>query len=319
MGLKDRLTANAEVQSVPLEHAFPPHLRQEVETVTNVPIAALVPWSDETHETQPFPMYSEEKLDQFAANIRVVGVLVPIIVRPMLTEPGKYQIAAGHNRAEAARRAGYETIPAIVRQLTDDETREVMVWTNIDQDGRCSKPSVLAEAYSIALNARKKQGQRNDLLSTSRQDVEKLSTADQIGKDYGVSGRTIQRMVKLTRLLPPLLALVDSEDISIGVGELLSDLDKERQALVLEVMGRLKKKTVTKGQGEDLKAMRDELDERKITRIFGGEVAKEKRISFSLPASLFRTAIPAELKKDESFHLYLREAIEHYMKEQARQ
>ena len=318
MGLKDRLAANAEAKAA-ANFSIPPQFQQEQETVIEIPIVSLVPWSDSQYERQPFEMYSTEDMAALAENIAEQGVLVPVIVRAGAA-PGNYQIIAGHNRTEAAKLAGLVTVPAIIKQLDDAAAREVMVYTNVHQR-RELKPSELAWAYRIALEARRQQGRRTDLSGgTSGQVVQRLTTVEQMGQEYGVSGKKIQNMVRLTYLLPPLLALVDEDKIGLIAGKSLSYLAEPQQEMLLAAMADIGKKGITTEQAEDLRSFQHELDRPLLRRILKGEavedeVPKEKKVSFSLPAGLLRMAIPAEVKKDEGFQNYLKEAIERYLEE----
>lgn len=194
--------------------------------ITQLPLGKLVPYPN-----QPFKPYTAEKLERLTADIRVNGVLSPIIVRP---KGDQYEVLAGHNRWNASRKAGKDTIPAIVQDVDDDTAALVMVNTNLNQRDELL-PSEKAFAYRVQLDVMKRQGQRNDL--TSRQLVGKSEAADSLGAQSGESGRQIQRYIRLTYLTPDWLELVDRSELSMVPAVALSYLTPEEQQLVLEVSG----------------------------------------------------------------------------------
>lgn len=209
--------------------------------VTQLPLGRLVPY-----QNQPFKPYSPEKLAQLAEDIRINGVLSPIIVRPL---GDLYQILAGHNRWNASRMAGKDTIPAMVMEVDDDTAALIMVNTNLNQRDQLL-PSEKAFAYKVQLDVMKRQGCRTDL--TSRQNVGKLEAADILGKEAGESGRQIQRYIRLTYLIPDLLDQVDNGGLSLIPAVALSYLSPEEQELVLEVSGDCERR-VSVFQAEQLK------------------------------------------------------------------
>ena len=149
--------------------------------------------------------------------------LVPIIARPMAD--GGYEIVSGHRRKRACELAGLNEIPAIVRDLDDDEAVIIMVDSNLQRENIL--PSERAKAYQMKLEAIKHQGERRDL--TSRQLVGKLEAADLIGQDTGESGRQIQRILRLNNLEPPLIDKVDAGKLAFTPAVELSYLKPEEQ------------------------------------------------------------------------------------------
>ena len=150
-------------------------------------------------------------------------MLVPIIARPMAD--GGYEIVSGHRRKRACELAGLNEIPAIVRDLDDDEAVIIMVDSNLQRENIL--PSERAKAYQMKLEAIKHQGERRDL--TSRQLVGKLEAADLIGQDTGESGRQIQRILRLNNLEPPLIDKVDAGKLAFTPAVELSYLKPEEQ------------------------------------------------------------------------------------------
>ena len=150
-------------------------------------------------------------------------MLVPIIARPLAD--GGYEIVSGHRRKRACELAGMNEIPAIVRDLDDDEAVIIMVDSNLQRENIL--PSERAKAYQMKLEAIKHQGERRDL--TSRQLVGKLEAADLIGQDTGESGRQIQRILRLNNLEPPLIDKVDAGKLAFTPAVELSYLKPEEQ------------------------------------------------------------------------------------------
>lgn len=212
-------------------------------TIVQLTLTSLV-----AYPNQPFRPYSEEKLERLAADIAVNGVLSPIIVRP---KGSVYEVLAGHNRWNASRKAGLTTIPSIVQDVEDDIAALIMVNTNLNQRDELA-PSEKAFAYKVQMDVMKRQGQRTDL--TSRQVVGKLEAADGIGKETGESGRQIQRYIRLTCLVPELLAMVDSGELSMTPGVDLSYLSPEQQRVVLEVSAECDRKISVFQSGQLKKA-----------------------------------------------------------------
>jgi len=146
-------------------------------------------------------------------SIRENGILTPLLVRPLNNGKGEYEIVSGHRRMHAAKRAGLNTVPAFVSELNRADAVITMVDSNLHRE--LLLPSEKTFAYKLKLEAMKQQGKRTDL--TSRQDVDKSKSADQISETD--SGRQVQRYIRLTFLLPELLALVDEgEDRSDSGG-----------------------------------------------------------------------------------------------------
>ena len=201
--------------------------KQQIE----LPLHILDPWQSKDGEPQPFKPYTPEKLEELADSIRKYGVIESICVRPK--SDGRMEILAGHNRVAAAKLAGLQTVPAIVQQLDDAAAEIVLVDSNLKQREK-KLPSEKARAYKLLLNAMKRQGQRTDL--TSRQIVEKLYAADELGAEKGESGRQIQRYIRLTNLIDPILDMVDTGKPGFAAGVELSFLSHREQENLLIVM-----------------------------------------------------------------------------------
>ena len=176
----------------------------------------------------PFKVVDNEEMDQLVESIRTQGVLNPVVVR--LIENGEYEVISGHRRLHACKKAGMETIPALVANMDRDAAAIALVDSNLHREHIL--PSEKAFAYKLKLEALKKQGQRTDL--TSRQVVGKLETADMIAD--GESGRQVQRYIRLTHLIPEILQMVDDRKIALTPAVDISYLTKKEQEDLLETM-----------------------------------------------------------------------------------
>ncbi len=157
------------------------------------------------------------------------GILSPLIARPRAE--GGHEIISGHRRQYAAKKAGLDTVPVIVRNMTDDDAIILLVDSNIQRENIL--PSERAFAFKMKMDAIKRQGARSDL--TSAQVAPKLSS-EKIGEDSGMSKDTVKRYIRLTNLIPKLLELVDDKKISFTPAVELSYLDAKQQCDFMEVM-----------------------------------------------------------------------------------
>ena len=198
---------------------------EQREQVQQIPIDALHPFTN-----HPFKVLDDEAMTRTVESIAQYGVLAPLIARPR--PEGGYEIISGHRRQYAAKLAGLDTLPVIVRQMSDDAAVILMVDSNLQREH--ISPSERAFAYKMKLDALKNQGARSDL--TSRQVVGKLEAADVIGKATDESGRQVQRYVRLTNLIPELLNMVDEKMISFNPAVELSYLSPEQQQEMIKAM-----------------------------------------------------------------------------------
>ena len=156
----------------------------------------------------PFKVLDDEKMDTLVESIRENGILNPVIVRP--DKNGDYEMISGHRRLHAAGIVGLKKVPAIVKEMSDDEAIIKMVDANIQREEIL--PSERAFSFKMKMEALSRQGQRNDL--TSGHNVPKLTT-DEIGEENGMSGRQVKRYIRLTELIPELLDCTDSKKIGL--------------------------------------------------------------------------------------------------------
>ena len=179
----------------------------------------------------PFKVNDDEKMQDMVKSIKEYGVILPVIVRPK--EDGTYEMISGHRRKRACELAGVKQIRCIVKNLSDDEATILMVDSNIQREEIL--PSEKAFAYKMKLEAMKHQGKNIDIddEETSRPLDGKLESAEIMGKEVGESARTIQRYIRLTKLIPELLDEVDSKRIAFRPAVELSYLSDENQYVVL--------------------------------------------------------------------------------------
>ena len=179
----------------------------------------------------PFKVTDDEKMEELVASIRENGVLVPVLLRP--DDCGGYEMVSGHRRMHASMLAGFDTIPAIIREMTNDEAVIAMVDANIQREELL--PSEKAFAYKMKLSAMKRQGSRNDL--TSGHFGQKLNgnvSRDILAEQVGESSKQIQRYIRLTELIPDLLEMVDSKKLNFTTAVDISYLDKKIQDWLYE-------------------------------------------------------------------------------------
>lgn len=198
---------------------------KQLERVQKIPISELVPFKD-----HPFKVVDDEAMLRTTESIAQYGVLTPLIARPL--ENGGYEIISGHRRAHAAELAGLTEVPVLVRQMDDDAATVLMVDSNLQRENIL--PSERAFAYKMKLEAMKHQGERTDL--TSAQVGRKLEAADIVGQEAGESRNQVRRYIRLTNLIPELLALVDQKQISFNPAVELSYLAPEEQEIFLAAM-----------------------------------------------------------------------------------
>ena len=199
---------------------------EQREQVRQIPIDDLHPFTN-----HPFKVLDDEAMARTVESIAQYGVLAPLIARPRPDGDG-YEIISGHRRQYAAKLAGLDTLPVIVRQMSDDAAVILMVDSNLQREHIL--PSERAFAYKMKLDAIKNQGARSDL--TSSQVGTKLRADEKVAKDSGESRNQVQRFVRLTNLVPELLDMVDQKKISFNPAVELSYLDEKQQQDFLEAM-----------------------------------------------------------------------------------
>ena len=199
---------------------------QQREQVQQIPIGELFPFKN-----HPFKVLDDESMQRTVESVEQYGVLSPLIARPR--PEGGYEIISGHRRQHAAQLAGLDTLPVIVRQMSDDAAVILMVDSNLQREHILS--SERAFAYKMKLEAIKNQGARSDLTSGQIVQKSKLSI-ERVAEDAGEGYKTVQRFIRLTNLIPELLDMVDEKKISFNPAVELSYLDEAQQRDFLEAM-----------------------------------------------------------------------------------
>ena len=200
---------------------------EQREQVQQIPIDELHPFTN-----HPFKVLDDEAMIRTVESIAQYGVLAPLIARPRPDGNG-YEIISGHRRQYAAKLAGLDTLPVIVRQMSDDAAVILMVDSNLQREHIL--PSERALAYKMKLDAMRRTSGRPSK-ENPRQLVGNFETADVVGKESGESGRQVQRFIRLTNLIPELLDMVDEKKISFNPAVELSYLDAKQQQDFLEAM-----------------------------------------------------------------------------------
>ena len=241
---------------------------EQREQVQQIPI-------DELHSftNHPFKVLDDEAMTRTVESIAQYGVLAPLIARPRPDGDG-YEIISGHRRQYAAKLAGLETLPVIVRQMSDDAAVILMVDSNLQREHIL--PSERALAYKMKLDAMRRTSGRPSK-ENSRQLVGNFETADVVGKESGESGRQVQRFIRLTNLVPELLDMVDEKKISFNPAVELSYLDESQQRDFLEAMEDTQN-APSLSQAQQLKKMaqQGEFSYEKAFDVMGQEKKSEK-------------------------------------------
>ena len=213
-GQKIRLTSVEELLGVANE-----------ESAMDLEIAKIRPFKD-----HPFKVLDDEKMQDLMESIRINGILSPVLVRPIGNDT--YEMVSGHRRMHAAMMLGMDTVPAIIREMTDDEAVVKMVDANIQREELL--PSEKAFAYKMKMDAMRRQGLRSDL--TSDQNDQRLGQTSRkiLAEQVGTSEAQITRYIRLTELIPELRDYVDQKRIQLTVGIEISYIDQEVQKWLFE-------------------------------------------------------------------------------------
>lgn len=207
-------------------------------------------------KNHPFKVLDDEKMQDLIESVKLSGVLTPVLLR--VDNNDEYEMISGHRRLHAAKMAGLTTIPAIVRELSDDDAVIAMVDANIQREELL--PSEKAFAYRMKLEAMKRQGSRTDL--TLSQNETKSRSDEVLSKQVGESRAQVQRYIRLTELIPELLDLVDSKKLKFTVAVDISYIDKEIQEWIYEYIkdtGFIKPQQIT--------ALRNQLNEGLVNQV----------------------------------------------------
>ena len=248
--------------------------------IVRLPLDVLHPFKD-----HPFRVVDDDKMKETVASVKQYGVLVPGIVRK--DRGGEYEIVAGHRRKRASELAGCQDMPVIVRKLTDDEATIIMVDSNIQREDLL--PSEKAKAYRMKMEALSHQGVKGEGY-----------TADLIGKDTEETGRTVQRYIRLTYLLPELLEYVDQKKLLLIPAEKLSYLAVEEQTWVLKLISD-KQFSLSVIQAESLKAESKvgTLTEERVKELLMPEIKLPTVPSITISSKKIRNYFPQDYTKEQ--------------------
>lgn len=246
------------------------------ERVMEIPLDKLQHFHD-----HPFQVRHDQSLQDMADSIKEYGVLSPALARPLPDGSG-YEVISGNRRLEACILVGMETMPVIVRDMTDDEAIIAMVDANLQRENIL--PSERAYAYKMKLDAIRRQAGRPSK-DNSRQVVGNLESAEIVGKDAGDSGRQVQRYIRLTELIPPILDMVDGvteQKIAFNPAVELSYLTLSEQTMLLDAMA-AQEATPSLSQAQRLKkfSQQGKLSEDVMMAIMSEEKKEVDRITLT--------------------------------------
>ena len=223
------------------------------ESAMEIEISKIHPFKN-----HPFKVLDDEKMQDLVESVKINGVLTPVLLR--MDENEDYEMVSGHRRMHAAQLAGLTTIPAIVRELSDDDAIVAMVDANIQREELL--PSEKAFAYKMKLDAMKRQGIRTDLTCVQNEHKSGKKSRELLGEQVGISSVQVTRYIRLTELIPELLDLVDNKKLQFTVAVDISYIDKEVQGWIYEYIcdtGFIKQKQIA--------ALRNQLNDGPINQI----------------------------------------------------
>ena len=243
--------------------------------MTNISINKLHEFRD-----HPYQVLDNDEMNSLIESVQQQGIMTPLIVRPLEDTTDEYEIISGHRRFRAAQKAGIKEVPAFIRPVSRDEAAVMLVDSNLHREHLL--PSEKAFAYKMKLEAMSRQGYRSDL--TSNQVGRKLETADIIAEQSDESKTQIRRYIRLTKLIPDILKMVDEQRIAFSVGVELSYLTEYEQQDLLEAI-ELEDKTPSLSQAIQMKkhSQAGTLDSETIERIISEEKPNQReKISFQI-------------------------------------
>lgn len=228
----------------------------------------------------PYQVLDNDEMNNLIESVQQQGIMTPLIVRPLEGTKDEYEIISGHRRFRAAQKAGLTEVPAFIRPVSRDEAAIMLVDSNLHREHIL--PSEKAYAYKLKLEAMSRQGYRSDL--TSNQVGRRLETADIIAEQSDESKTQIRRYIRLTKLIPDILKMVDEQRIAFSVGVELSYLTEYEQQDLFEAI-ELEEKTPSLSQAIQMKKLSqaDKLDSETISKIISEEKPNQReKISFQL-------------------------------------
>ena len=243
--------------------------------MTNISINKLHEFRD-----HPYQVLDNEEMNRLIESVQQQGIMTPLILRPLEGTTDEYEIISGHRRFRAAQKAGLAEVPAFIRPVSRDEAAIMVVDSNLHREHIL--PSEKAYAYKLKLEAMSRQGYRSDL--TSNQVGRRLETADIIAEQSDESKTQIRRYIRLTKLIPDILKMVDEQRIAFSVGVELSYLTENEQQDLFEAI-ELEDKTPSLSQAIQMKKLSQsgKLDSETISKIISEEKPNQReKISFQI-------------------------------------
>ena len=263
---------------------------------------------------QPYRIDEEApSFKELVESINESGIAEPLIVRKDNTQSGCYEIISGHRRKAAALKCGIDKLPCVIREYSDDEANIFVADGNIHRTSEEIYLSEKAWAYRMKLEALKRQGKRSDL--TSGQVVQKSDSLNEIAENSDDSRKQIQRYIRLTYLISPLLYKVDIKKMPFMVGVELSYLQPAEQQMVLDMID-IEKVKVSLEQAQQLKKMSKESGGLNIDDVYSLLKVKKETPAPKLNEAYINKIVPEEIKTLSTMQkiAYTRAAIEHYNK-----
>ncbi len=260
------------------------------ERVQEIPLNQLHPFNN-----HPFQVRDDEEMQKMVDSIQHNGVLIPAMARPL--SGGGYELISGHRRKHASELAGKETMPVIVREMDDETATIIMVDANLQREELL--PSERAFAYKMKLDAMKRQGKRTDLTSSQVGTKLESNRADQmLAEQTGESRNQIQRFVRLTELVSPLLRMVDDKKFSLNPAVEISYLKQAEQEMLLDVI-KMEDSLPSLAQAKQLKTFSQDgkLNENAILAIM--TAGKESPVKVTLTGNKLKKYFPKEFTQTQ--------------------
>lgn len=274
----------------------------EQEQIRHLPLSKLA-----TFENHPFRVAQDEDFQKLVESIKENGVLIPAIARP---KGEGYELIAGHRRKLAAAIAGLDTIPVLVRDLSNEQAVIAMVDSNVQRENIL--PSEKAFAYKMKLEAIKRQGKRTDLTST--QVGQKSWSINLVAENTGESRNQVQRYIRLTELIPQLLQMVDEKRMAFNPAVELSYLPEEQQVVLLSAM-EAEQATPSLSQAQKLKVLNNDgaLNEAAILSVMQEQKANQKE-QVRIPYDKVKAIIRKDLNPKEMEEFILKAVADYHKK-----
>lgn len=264
----------------------------------------------------PFKVNDDKEMENMVETVKQGGVIMPLIVRQR--EDGNYEIISGHRRKRASQKAGLKEVPCIIRNLSDDEATIAMVDSNMQRTKILA--SEKAFAYKMKLEAEKHQGKRTDLTSAQvGQKLENKTSREKVAEDVGESREQIRRYIRLTKLIPPILDLVDKERIAFNPAVDLSYLTEDEQYVILNIY-EYDEKTPNVSQARYLKILSQEgkLTSEKIEEIMGEQKPNQVE-KIKINAEKIQNLLPKNIITEKQTEEFIIRCIkEHNQREEKR-